>query len=356
MDLGLKIKKLRLEQEWTQEQLAEMLGVSIQAVSRWENSQTYPDISLLPAIASIFEVSVDSLLGVDVYQKNEKISKILEEDHKLANLGKTEQRIELLRNALMKYPDSYVLQNKLVSALLGFYYAQDEKRDYILDEIIIICERILKRCIDDDIRYSTLQSLCFAYDDKKQSDKAIEIACKMPHRNICRENLLALVLQGDELIQQTQENMHDLIYQFYNILWGYQKITTSPLQLIEICHKFVDFVKMILGDNNYGFNYYYVYQTYMKITRSYAKLKNTEETFKNIFLAFDYIKAFENRPEQTKYEYWYLDKIITKKSDSTSNVEYNDFDVLLSNLEKSDYDFIRNDNRFKELINQIKNQ
>lgn len=55
LKLGENLKKFRLQRELTQEQLADVLGVSAQAVSRWENGTTYPDITLLPTIASYFE-------------------------------------------------------------------------------------------------------------------------------------------------------------------------------------------------------------------------------------------------------------------------------------------------------------
>lgn len=63
MNLNGRIYELRREREWTQEQLAQKLGVSYQAVSKWENAQACPDITLLPAIADLFEVSIDSLFG-----------------------------------------------------------------------------------------------------------------------------------------------------------------------------------------------------------------------------------------------------------------------------------------------------
>ena len=63
MNLNERIYELRREREWTQEQLAQKLGVSYQAVSKWENAQACPDISLLPTIADLFEVSIDSLFG-----------------------------------------------------------------------------------------------------------------------------------------------------------------------------------------------------------------------------------------------------------------------------------------------------
>lgn len=62
--IGKRIMTLRKSRGWTQEQLAEKLGVSGQAVSKWENDVSCPDISLLPKLAEVFQVTTDSLLGV----------------------------------------------------------------------------------------------------------------------------------------------------------------------------------------------------------------------------------------------------------------------------------------------------
>ncbi len=67
--IGLQIAKLRKEQEITQTALAEYLAVSPQAVSRWENGVSVPDICLLPQIAAFFNVSIDELFGVSDYDK-----------------------------------------------------------------------------------------------------------------------------------------------------------------------------------------------------------------------------------------------------------------------------------------------
>ncbi len=61
--LGKRIADLRKSKELKQDDLAQMLNVSPQAVSKWENDQTCPDISLLPELARILGVSVDELLS-----------------------------------------------------------------------------------------------------------------------------------------------------------------------------------------------------------------------------------------------------------------------------------------------------
>ncbi len=61
--VGQNIRKLRLAQGMTQRQLAYYLKVSMQAVSKWEREQAYPDMSLLVPIARLFSVTLDELFG-----------------------------------------------------------------------------------------------------------------------------------------------------------------------------------------------------------------------------------------------------------------------------------------------------
>ena len=64
LSIGNKIKALRRERGITQEQLAESIGISFQAVSKWENDISLPDITLVPALASYFNISIDELLSL----------------------------------------------------------------------------------------------------------------------------------------------------------------------------------------------------------------------------------------------------------------------------------------------------
>lgn len=63
--IGMNIRKLRLEKQWTQQELGTRVNVSPQAVSKWENGSAAPDIELLPLLAHIFKVTVDNLFHPD---------------------------------------------------------------------------------------------------------------------------------------------------------------------------------------------------------------------------------------------------------------------------------------------------
>lgn len=64
-NIGANIARLRREHNMKQDELAEMLDVTPQAVSKWENGASMPDISLLPKLANIFGVTIDDLFGAD---------------------------------------------------------------------------------------------------------------------------------------------------------------------------------------------------------------------------------------------------------------------------------------------------
>ena len=72
MEIGKVIKQLRIERNITQEELANELNVSIQTISRWENSVNCPDLSMVPLIALFFDVTTDYLLGVERRAKSMK--------------------------------------------------------------------------------------------------------------------------------------------------------------------------------------------------------------------------------------------------------------------------------------------
>ncbi len=82
MNIGNKIRKLRKQRGITQEQLAESIGISFQAVSKWENNIALPDITLTPALASYFGVSMDELFDFNLKEIECAVKMITEKAYK----------------------------------------------------------------------------------------------------------------------------------------------------------------------------------------------------------------------------------------------------------------------------------
>lgn len=109
MKIGNKIRQMRKKAGYTQEQLAEKLGVTAQSISKWETEISMPDISLLPFIAEAFGISIDELFDLTIEQKIKRIQNRIEIEEELseqtfkeyesflkAQLSEGKNRIEIL--------------------------------------------------------------------------------------------------------------------------------------------------------------------------------------------------------------------------------------------------------------------
>lgn len=139
--LGDKIRNLRKTANMTQEQLADRLGMSCQAVSRWENGTAYPDLELIPPLAEIFGVTSDFLLGIPEEKKEQEAKKLFEElvEATYAKETDTEKIIRLIREIRLNHLKSRHFHNFWLSAK-GSVYRLPE----ILPEIRITAETILE--------------------------------------------------------------------------------------------------------------------------------------------------------------------------------------------------------------------
>lgn len=187
--IGEKIKELRKRDGRKQEDLACALGVTAQAVSRWESGACYPDMSLIPAIANYFHVPIDTLFGYS----NDRESRIKEytkvaDRFFMESTGDPTETIELLRKGLEEFPAEPELQSRLANALFqkGFN-AYDRKPNPYLEEAAALFEQLSK----GNALY--VASLIHVYNQMGQYDKAESKANTQPSIGQCKELLLASI-------------------------------------------------------------------------------------------------------------------------------------------------------------------
>ena len=123
LKLGTIIKKLRTERGITQEELANKMGVSYQAVSKWETNTTTPDIAILPQLALFFGVSMDVLFSMNQDDYIERISKMIRDEYSITpeNFVWAERYLKGLL--------SEEKQNNTARTLLVELYEHRENRD-----------------------------------------------------------------------------------------------------------------------------------------------------------------------------------------------------------------------------------
>jgi len=242
IQLSKKLKSLRQKSNKTQDDLAMFLGISSQAVSKWERNEGFPDITLLPKISGYFHISVDELLGVDEIAKQTRIDEITSEYNSLRHHVpldpnyKLDEGIELIRNALKELPGVFFFQQLLAADLSwkGKNTSDPAEKTALFEEAIPLCEDILIRSTEDRWRNCANQILLVMYADLGMTEKALELAYQMPPPRCTCEYMLTYILKDDAL--QSRYKLNAVLY--------YQLFRESILKLSVEC---VDAGNMIHG-------------------------------------------------------------------------------------------------------------
>lgn len=215
------IRRLRREAGYTQEQLAEALGVSVSAVHKWEAGKATPELILLVELAEFFETSVDALLdyGWEKLSMGQTVDKLraFRVSNELAD------GIRFAEKALQKYPNSFDVAR--ISAQL---YFQTMKREN-MPRAIELYERAL-RLIDQNtsrqIGEMTIQNsiaYCYCYMDRM--DEAVRLLKKNNLGGMNNEKIGLILSQQPETVDEALEYLSDALEncysQLYNICIGY---------------------------------------------------------------------------------------------------------------------------------------
>lgn len=134
LKIGEKIRALRKEKNISQEVLAQYLGVTFQAVSKWENGAALPDVATIPAIALFFGVSTDQLFNIHLMEIERQVSEICDEAVKYRET-EPERGEKILRDGLKKFPGNDILLNNLL------YFLRAPERG---DELICQCKTLME--------------------------------------------------------------------------------------------------------------------------------------------------------------------------------------------------------------------
>lgn len=218
--LGEQLRSLRHRHGRTQEELAQALGVTSQAVSRWETETCYPDLELIPSIAHFFSVSIDELFG---YQ-DERGKRIAALANRIDELNRQNNGqdvsmdacIQLAREALAEFPGNSRLMLCLASALYNAGYVRHGER-HLTDaegydaydterhktyaewqEAIRLYETLLPTLTEGDRRQRAMRDLLQLYANTGQWEKAARLVQALPTLSGCRELLQAHALHGSE--------------------------------------------------------------------------------------------------------------------------------------------------------------
>lgn len=260
--LAKNILRLRKCRGLTQEQLAQLLNVSVGAVSKWENGNNRPDIEILPILADVLQVSIDALIGYEKAYKN--LESELKQMDEFLLLERYQQVEEMALDCLRRYPNDF----RLNKVLADVYYSQcfsgnmehvdkKEKGIYFYERCIELYDPKQASEVTEEALYIQIATLCMW--DKNQIDRAMEIIERYNDTGKY-DNLLASCLYSSGKKEDAKKIV--LYHSVSNQIFCFNDFTTLA-DMFERENEYEDAVKFLEAEVE-------CYKVYMKETGSYA--------------------------------------------------------------------------------------
>ncbi|WP_181965838.1 helix-turn-helix domain-containing protein [Anaerofustis stercorihominis] len=238
MNINEIIKNKRVEAGLTQENVANYLGVSTPAVNKWEKGVSYPDITLLPPIARLFNIDMNTLLSFNEDLSEKEIGSILNKVSELMKDEGFEAGYEYAMSKIREYPSGNSLILNIGFTLEGGLVMSNtlDKKDeeFYRSEVIKLYERVLNRN-DEKTKVQVSYIMILRYINENELDKAEELMKNIPDYNFDKDMLKANLYIKKEEKEKAYEILERKIMSLAN------DIQTVLLHMIELS----------LGENKY---------------------------------------------------------------------------------------------------------
>lgn len=359
--IGAIIKKLRLENNITQDTLANAIGVTPQAISRWESEGGYPDIELLPVLADFFSISTDELLGYKLLEREKVISDIKKEMSRLLETGTVEEQIAFARHAILRYPSDCEIKQTLASCLYNLW--QDTHDKDTLNEIESLCLSAITECNDENTRYDAICILIYIYRDTQQYDKAISAINMLTPMKYCRETAKSCGIGDGNTELYIQDEINKLTDALGIAISHYALNEDLPNdsftwdKKIEMLNISNQLYKMIYGDNLMFYNTRLSRNYWLMSTYQISQGK-TEESLTSLermcYHAVEYDKSYIEDHGKF-YTSILTHKLIYPEPGNNFHepTEHTSCYYMLDKLKNKRYDCIRQDKRFISIVEKL---
>lgn len=369
--MGQIIKKLRKERGFTQEELAERIGVTYQAVSKWENNLGMPDISQIVPLASVFDVSTDVLFGIDRTMESEEALKIVFAADTVKEYGCLDTYLkayDILLDGLKKYPNNLIIMNNCLNLGVafvlpenGWIYAKDHVAK-VIPEMIRQANFIIanSKNITDILR--ARQCLVFLYSANKKFDLAIAEARNFPVRtdftlysNMARINeymgdyereAINLCSDIDYSLQAFEDNVARLGIAYYNI--------GKYADAIEVFERFFAVINAIFKDEcPPPYHDFDSRDCYLLLAKAYLAIGKEDKAMDSVEKSIMYYFAFIERNEDDCYHFAVKSPLVKNREMKQHIKKEIIKQKLLEKLSDWNIQQLKSKDRFVALLNMV---
>lgn len=215
MSLGKVIRKYRKIRNLTQEEMAARLGVSAPAVNKWENENSYPDITLLAPIARLLDISLDTLLCFREELTKEEVNEILQEADRRLKEEAFDETFRWARKKLEQYPNCEPLILNLAIFLDAYRIAHEVPGQEQYDEYLCSLYTRLLDSREEAVRVRAADGLFGFYRRKKQCEKAEKYLEYFSVQNPERKRKQAEIYAETNRVQEAYKAYEELLFSDY---------------------------------------------------------------------------------------------------------------------------------------------
>lgn len=355
--VGEVIYKLRKERGITQDQLANFIGVSTAAVSKWESGISYPDITLLPILATFFNVTIDKLLNFKIELSDDEIMNIFSECEKLFSSGNLDEAIDKSKSYIAKYPSSYCLKLRLGLLFIMYSWKGSDKEmsKRMMGYSIQLFEEVSENSSKVELIEQALFQLGALYPTIGEEDKAIEALNKIHKSELDPNVLLAGIYiekkelkKARELLQsKLYKSISDITFVCLGLSNSYMK-DEKDLSMIEKYYNLSLNVKKVFSPK--GDSILTLSVEYLNFAQVYLKFNEAEKAIDMLNKMVEDMRKHDiNKPGRFR-SIWCFNEIPEGKRTITMNLYENIFKIF----EAPEFDLIREREEFINIINELK--
>lgn len=318
LTLGEKIKELRKRDGRKQEDLATALGVTNQAVSRWENDGSYPDVEMIPAIANYFGVTIDELFGYE-NDREKKIDSLIKQIKEMNSRNNgvdinIDECIALAREAIIEFPTSEKIMLCLADVLYnagyvryGEYHLIDAEGYNVYDterhrnyaewkEAIAIYEKLLKTLEVGEMRHNVLNNLTQLYLNMGEHERALAAIESAPTIYGSYEFLRINTFDGKRRAEASGEALLKSINASAELIIGTMlscEQNMAPAEKVQSIKSAITLFDHVCTDGNYGIYNPYIARMYTLLSLYLWLAGRHDEAFEALEKSLLHFKAFE---------------------------------------------------------------
>lgn len=334
MSIGTVIRKLRKEKDITQEQLADYLNITAQAISQWECDKSAPDIYQIPALAHIFNVSADILLEIDKNEVEIEVAQFKKNYEKLGNKCDKFAQFDLTCRMYEKYPSNFFVIDKYMWQL--FYdphYPEEPFGEKIhKDKLFKLCDLVIRDCTIQQVRYSAYDILGVLYLNEGNIRKAEEICSYFPksYFDTESEQLEQLYCRTDHEMyaMQIRKNILYVTDHLINKIRNLGTFVTGGVnEKITVYEKCLTLLDLVYDEEEIGFMLYHKGHLHCLISKLLFGINKFDEaaTHMELGLSFciKYDRAMENCDSVVRHKSLVLRETEEDLSEVSSTVNDN---------------------------------